>query len=326
MQSRQSALWSAAALACVFASQCAAQAPWKPDKAVEIIVGSTPGGGNDKTARMLQRIWQDGKWLDHVVVVNKVGGGGALAYAYTNQHAPDAHYLVVARMGFLTNHILGRSAINYTDVTPLAVMGSEPTVFAVRADSPIRSVKDLVERLKTDPQSVSVSLGSTRGSTTHFVLAQVAKLAGVDPRRLKVVTFGGGAESVTNLLGGHIDMMSQSVDNAVAHHKSGAMRIIAISTAKRSAGLPDVPTLKEQGFDVVMGGWVALAGPKGLTPAQVAYWEGTLQRTASHEQWKRYLAEGSLEAEFLPSQASRDYLRREYETARGLLAELGMIK
>jgi len=315
-----------AMLAAGYGPLAAAQAPWKPDKAVEVVVGSTPGGGNDKTARTLQRIWQDGKWLDPVVVVNKVGGGGALAYTYTNQHAPDAHYFAVARMGFLTNHILGRSAINYTDMTPLALMGSEPTVFAVRADSPIRTVKDLAERLQADPQSVSVSLGSTRGSTTHFVLARVAKAAGVDPKRLKAVTFGGGAESVTNVLGGHVDMMSQSVDNAVAHHQSGALRIIGISTARRSAALPDVPTLKEQGFDVVMGGWLAMIGPKGLSPAQVAYWEGMLERTANHGQWKRYLEEGSLEWQFLASQPTREYLGREYDIARALLAEIGMLK
>lgn len=329
MQHRQSTPWIAALLAAVagiFAPHGMAQAPWKPDKAVEVVVGSTPGGGNDKTARTLQRIWQDGKWVDHVVVVNKVGGGGALAYTYTNQHAADAHYLAVARMGFLTNHILGRSSIGHADMTPLALMGSEPTVFAVRADSPIRTVKDLVERLKADPQSVSVSLGSTRGSTTHFVLARVAKAAGVDPRRLKAVTFGGGAESVTNVLGGHIDMMSQSVDNAVAHHHSGSLRIIGISTARRSAALPDVPTLKEQGFDVVMGGWLALMGPRSLAPAQIAYWEATLERTANHGQWKRYLEEGSLEWQFLASQPTREFLGREYDIARALLAEIGMLK
>jgi len=116
-----------------------------------------------------------------------------------------------------------------------------------------------------------------------------------------VVTFGGGAESVTNLLGGHIDMMSASVDNAVPHHRSGAMRIIGISSAKRSAGLPDTPTLREQGFDVVMGGWSGIMAPRGLTSAQIAYWEGMLERTANHPEWKRMLDADALEWQFMKS-------------------------
>ena len=326
MKSYHSALWIMATLFIAVAPYCAAQATWKPEKVAEIVVGSSPGGGNDKTARTLQRIWQDSKWLENAIVLNKTGGGGAVAYGYVSQHARDAHYLAVARMGFLTNHILGRSAISYTEMTPLALMGSEPTVFAVRADSPTRTVADLIERLRADPQSVSVSLGSTRGSTTHFALARVARAAGVDARRLKVVTFSGGAQSVTNVLGGHVDMMSASVDNAVPQHRAGKLRIIGIATEKRAPSLPDVPTLKEQGYDVVIGGWLAIIGPGGLAPSQVAYWESLLERTANDARWKRYLEEGSVEWHFLKSGATRDYLKREYDMAQSLLTELGLKK
>jgi putative tricarboxylic transport membrane protein len=318
------ALRVAAALA--VAGPAHAQSPWAPDRTVEFVVGSAPGGGNDRTARSIQKIWNENRWLSSVTVVNKVGGGGALAYTYVNQHPGDAHYIAVVRPGFLTNHILGRSAINYTDMTPLGVMGVEPTAFAVRADSPIRTVADLVERWKADPQSVSISVGSTRGSTTHFVAALVAKAAGVDPRRLKVVTFGGGSDSVTQVLGGHIDMMSASIDNAVPHHRSRTMRIIGIATARRSAALPDVPTFREQGFEVVMGGWSAIMGARGLTPPQIAYWEGLLERTANHAEWHRLLAADSLEWEYLKAQATRDYLKQQYDASKSLLAEIGMLK
>lgn len=325
----QSAVWSAAwlaAMAALYAPQGAAQAPWKPEKPVEIVVGSAPGGGNDTTARTLQQIWRDGKLIENAVVVNKTGGGGSLAYTYANQHPADGHYLVIVRMAMLTNHILGRSPLNFTDMTPLAVMGSEPTAFAVRAGSPIGTLAGLVERLKADPQSVSVSLGSARGSTTHFALARVAKAAGVDPKRLKTVTFGGSAQSVTNVLGGHVDVLSASADSLVQHHKSGALRIIGIATVARSAAMPEVPTMKEQGYDVVVGGWLALMGPGGLSAAQIAYWDGLLERTAGDARWRRYLEEGSVEWLFLPSRPAREYLGREYETARTLLAEIGMTR
>ena len=315
-----------AAFTIVFAAPCAAQPAWKPDHAVEIVVVSAPGGGNDKTGRMMQRIWQESRWLENAVVVNKVGGGGTVAYVYTNRRPGDAHTIALARTGLLSNHILGLSPINYTDMTPLAMVSNEAMSLVVRADSPIKSVRDLVERWKADPQSVSISLGSTRGAPTHYVLALIAKASGVDARRLKVLTFGGASDSVTHLLGGHIDMASAAPGNVTEHHKAGTMRIIGIATARRSAMLPDVPTLREQGFDVVQGNWTAIMGPPGLASAQVAFWEDVLERTANHAQWKRYLDGDSVEWTFMKSQPTRDYLRKDYDAVRGLLVELGMVK
>lgn len=312
-------------LGVVAAAPCTAQTAWKPDKAVEFLVGSSPGGGNDKTARTMQRIWQEAKWLENVVVVNKVGGGGAVAYTYVSQRAADAHYVVVVRKALLTNHILGRSPLHYTDLTPLAVVANEPTALAVRADSPIKTIKDLIERLKADPQSITTSVGSTRGGPSHMLVAQVGKLAGADPRKLKVITFGGSAESVTNLLGGHIDVMASSVDAMVPHHKSGAMRILGVATALRPAVLPDVSTFRDQGHDIVMGNWAAIMGPKGLSPAQVAYWENLLERTVNHPDWRRMIEPVALEWDFRKSQPARDLLTRDYELERAMLTEVGML-
>src|SRR4030095_17039500 len=104
---------------------CVAQTAWKPEKPVEFVVLSSPGGGNDKTARLLQKIWRESKWLENVNVLNRPGGGGALAYTHVSQHPGDAHYIAVVRKGLLTNHILGRSTLPYTELTPLVQMGNE---------------------------------------------------------------------------------------------------------------------------------------------------------------------------------------------------------
>ena len=167
-------------------------------------------------------------------------------------------------------------------------------------------VRDLADRLKADPQSITTSVGSTRGGPSHMMLVQLAKLAGADPRKLKVVTFSGSAESITNILGGHIEVMSSSVDAVVPHHKSGTMRILGIATRERSPALPGVPTLRDQGYDVVMGNWTAIMGPKGLTPAQIAFWEELLERTFNHPAWKSMLEAEALEADFRNSQALRE--------------------
>ena len=305
---------------------CAAQTAWKPDKPVEFVVLSAPGGGNDKTARLMQRIWRETKWLENVNVLNKPGGGGAVAYTYVSQHAGDGHYIAVVRKGLLTNHILGRSPLHPNELTPLAVMANEPNAMAVRADSPMKGAKDLGDRLKNDPQSITTSVGSTRGGPSHMMVVQLAKLAGADMRKLKVVTFSGSNDSITNLLGGHIEVMSSSVDALVPHHKSGTMRIVGVATAERSAALPNVPTFRNQGYDVVMGNWTAIMGPKGLTAAQVAFWEDLLERTFNHPLWKNMLEADALEPDFRKSQPTRESVAQDYESERRMLVELGMAK
>jgi len=304
---------------------CAAQ-DWKPSRPVEFVVGSGAGGGNDKTARLIQKIWRENNWLDLVNVINKPGGGGALAYTYVSEKTGDAHYLVVVRKALLTNHILGRSPLQYTELTPLAVMANEPNAMAVRADSPIRNLKDLVATFRSDPQSITTSVGSTRGGPSHMLVVQMAKIAGADLRQLKVVTFNGTAESVTNLLGGHIQMISSSVDALIPHHKSGTMRILGVATAQRAKTVADVPTFREQGYDTVVGNWTAIMGPKGLSPAQVAYWEGLLERTFKHPAWQSMLEGDALEHDFRKSQPAREMLVKDYESERRMLTELGMAK
>jgi tripartite-type tricarboxylate transporter receptor subunit TctC len=300
-----------------------AQAQWKPDRTVEVVVPSAAGGGNDKSARIMQKIWKD-LGIVEAQVVNKVGGGGALAYTYVSQKTGDGNYIALAQAGLNTNHIQGRSPLHYTDMTPLAFVGNEPVGLAVRTDSPYKTLKDLVAQLKKDPQSVSMSTGSTRGAVNHFTLALLAKEAGVDPNKLKIVVFGGGSEAVTNVLGGHIDAMAVAINNAIPHHKAGTMRVLAISSAKRSEDLPNVPTFREQGFDVVLDGWTVFMGPKGMAPAQVAYWEQAFSKAVNNPQWKQYLDQNSWEWGYRNSRDTAAYLKQDYDMSRRLLTELGM--
>jgi putative tricarboxylic transport membrane protein len=323
---RRSLLWLALSAA-LSGTVAHAQPAWQPQRPVEIVVGSGPGGGNDRNARILQKLLHDNKWLHNVTVINKVGGGGALSYTYVNGHANDAHYLVFVRQGFLSNHILGRSAIGLDDMTPLATLNSEASAIVVRAgNTALKSIADVMARLKQDPQSLTISLGSTRAGSPHLALALLTKAAGIDVRKLKLVTFSGGAESMTQLLGGHIDMAAISIDNPAPHHRSGALRILGITSPQRLAALADVPTLKEQGYDVVMGGFTIVMGPRGLSPAQIQYWENLLERVSNTAEWKRMMAADLQDLDFRKSAATRDYLRQQYEMTRNLLADIGVSK
>lgn len=316
--------WGCASLLMLGSVGAHAQSTWKPEKPVEIIVGSAAGGGNDKTARVLQKIMSETKTAE-AVVTNKVGGGGGIAYSFVSQKS-DPHFIGVAQAGLITNHITGRNPLALSAVTPLSYVGSEPVALTVRADSPYKDLKQFLEQIKKDPASLSVSVGSTLGGTNHFAIALLAKSVGVDPKKLKLLVFGGGAESSTNLLGGHINAMSQLVNNSIPYHKAGTMRILCITTMKRSSSIPDVPTCAEQGSNVVMEGWTVLIGPKDLPAPQVAGWEKMLQSATQHQDWKKYLESNAWNPEYKNAQETSAFLKKDYEQTRTLLVELGLAK
>lgn len=316
----------AAAVLAIATLSNAAHADWKPDHTVEIVAPSGPGGGNDATARTLQQILKDTGVLTDTVVVNKEGGGGAVAYAYTHSKPGDGHVITVARTGLQSNHVIGRSPISSADLTALGMVTDDTQVIAVRADSPIKTVGDMVEKLKADPKSISIALGSSRGSTTEFVAAKIAKLAGINPADLRAVAFDGGKESVTNLLGGHVDMVVIGINNVLEFHKSGEARIIAVTTAKRPNSLPDIPTIGEQGFDVVQGAWTAIVAPPGLSEEQIAYWEKTLEEATKHPLWKEMNDRKFVDYWFMGPADAKAYLAADYAEVKELLTDLGMAK
>jgi len=303
-------------------------AEWKPDKPIEIVVGTGVGGGQDKSARTVQRILQERRLVDvPVTVVNKPGGGGAVGWTYLNQHAGEGNIIYVGNPTLLTNHIAGRSRINYTHVTPLAILLSESVAVSVLPSSPLRTGKDLLARFKADTASISMAVGSSLGSTNHIAMALLAKAAGGEPKKLRTVVFQGGGEAITALLGGHIDVNSSAANNVVPHKETGKIRVLGFTAPKRLGGvLADVPTWKEQGVNAVVTNWRMVCGPKGMTAAQIAYWDRVLSRLVQTDEWKKDLEANIFENAYLASAATERYMQAEYEQFRSALAELGMAK
>lgn len=305
-----------------------AQAPaWKPDKNVEIVVGTSPGGGQDTSARFVHKLIQDRKLLDVAAnVVNKPGGGSAIGYAYLNQHPADGHYTMLLTVPLITNHLLGASPISHADLTPLANLFEEYIVATVAPDSPIKTAGDLLARLRKDPQSVSVGIPSLTGGG-NFAVVMAAKAVGADPRRLKTVVFKSGGDSMSALLGGHIDVMMSTTAAPVLQRRAGKARIIAIASPRRMGGeLADVPTFREQNANVVFLNWRGMVGPRGLTPGQVAFWEGVFRAIVTTDDFKRDLEKNQWVANYLSSTDMRKFLREQSDELKGLMSELGMIK
>ncbi|HEY6259197.1 MAG TPA: tripartite tricarboxylate transporter substrate binding protein [Xanthobacteraceae bacterium] len=309
------------------ASASSAQSEWKPDRPVEIVVGTPPGSGYDNVARKLREIWQTEHLVEKPVnVVNKPGGFNALGNAYLNQHAGNGSYVAITGTLLLSDNLSGNTTLSYKDFTPLAVLLNEEIAFAVNPASPIRTGKDFIDRLKQDPASVSVSLAGI-GGQNHIALGLVAQAGGADAAKLKVVGFQGGAEATTAALGGHVDANVGPASIAGAQLAAGKLRVIGVPSEKRLGGaFADVPTWREQGVDAVFSQWRGLMGPKGLTPSQIAYWDAVLAKTVATQEWKDHIARTQLTYRYLDSNQARDFVADQNEKVRAILTGLGLIK
>lgn len=307
----------------------AAQAQsWSPQRNVEIVVGSAPGGSNDKTARTVEHILTTSKLVPtSVTVVNRPGGGSTIAFNYVMQRAGDAHYLMVGTPSLLTNHITGLSKMHHNDFTPIASLLNDYIVFAVNAEGPIKNGKDLIARLRKDPKSVTIGFATALGSHNHIAAGLLMKAIGGNARDLKVIAHKGSAEAVTNLMGGHIDLVTTAAGNVATHVAAGKLRVVAVAANKRFTGqLADIPTWKEQGVNLVFGGWRGILAPKGLTPQQSADRESTLRKVTESADWKADLEKNFWANDFIPGAQFRKELDHDYDAMKAVLVDIGLAR
>jgi putative tricarboxylic transport membrane protein len=301
---------------------------WAPQKNVEIVAASPPGGSNDKTARTIERALASTKGVPTTLtIVNKPGGGGTIAGTYVAQRPGDPHYLLVATSSIASNHIIGASTLTPADFTPIAMMLQDYVAFAVATNSPMANGKDLAERLKKDPRSVTIGFANTFGGSRHIAAGLLLKALGGNPRDLKPVVFKGSAEAIPAVLGGHIDLVVVGAGNTISHVTNGRMRVLGVAAPQRLSGvLANAPTWREQGPNVVSGSWRGVFGPKGLTAAQIAYWENALRRVTETPEWKADLDNNFWTPHFVTGAALKKELEQEYAGDKAVLVDLGLAK
>jgi putative tricarboxylic transport membrane protein len=316
------------ALPFAFAILGAQAADWRPEKRIEIVVPNAPGGGNDRIARLIQRIAQEKKLVEPVTtIVNKPGAGVVMGLTYLNTHPADGHYLGIISATYTGDMISGRTTIGPNDITPLAQLFTEYVAFATRADSPMKTAKDLAARLKTDPGTVSTAISGGVGNHNYVALALMARAVGGDLKKLKPVLFSGGSDAITAAMGGHVEMVISPAATVLPHAQSGKLRMLAIAAPKRLPGpYAATPVWKEFGVDVPLSNWRAIIGPRGLNAAQIAYWENVFARVVESDEWKSMLEENSLMSEFLRSADTRAQLKTEYDELKTIMMELGLAK
>jgi len=317
----------AALLAMTWCVTSAHAQQWKPDKNVEIIVWSGAGGGADRPARAMQRLFQDKKLLDvPSFVVNKPGANGTVGMVYMNQNAGDGHFISMANATLVTNRITGVSPLSYAHVTPLALIAHDYLVIAVKPDSPFKTARDLFQQLAKDPNSASGGINA-RGGTGHVALGKAVKSVNGDPRKIKLVIFRSGPEAITAAMGGHVDYAVTVVPSVIGQVQAGRLRLLGIASPQRLRGaLANSPTLKEQGMDSVSSNWRMVVGPKGMNAPQMQYWDGVFGRMVQTTEWKRELETSLQEFVYLNSRDSLKYCEQENVDKLKTLAELGLAK
>ncbi len=315
-----------AALLCLVALPAVAQ--WQPIKNVELIAPAAAGSAMDGIARLFQRVVQNKQLAKaNITIVNKAGGGNAVGFAYLAAHAGDPHFLIATPFTIITNKITGSNPLNYQDFTPIAMLADEHIGFVVNANSPIRTAKELLARLKADPASVSMALAAALGNANHIAISLAAKTVGADAKRFKIAVFNSSGESITAVLGGHTDLAIATSGLLGQQLQSGRVRVLAMASRERIPGpLAQVPTLREQGIDVVFGSWRALLGTRGMSAEQIAYWEALAAKVTAQDEWLQDLKDNSLAPFFMGSEETRKYLNAQNERLRSVLQDLGMAK
>ncbi len=266
--------------------------------AAECIAPANPGGGWDFTCRQIGKILYDIGQVDQPVqVTNMAGAGGGLAFSHVVNERNDDAELIVAASSATTTRLAQNAFGGATadQVRFVGAIGADPGVIVVAADSPFQSLGDMVDAIKADPGSVAFAGGSAVGGFDHMKPLQVMLAAGFDDiTSIKYIGVDGGADAITQTVGGFTQAMTGDMSEIVGFVQNGDVRVLAVLTEERVPGFEDIPTAREQGFDVVAVNWRGLYVPGGISDADFDKWAGRLQAVADSAEWKQAMADNGL--------------------------------
>lgn len=303
-----------------------ARPAWRPQHEVEIVAGTPPGGGLDRTARALVKVIVSRRLVDvPVKITNVAGDGGRKAWTYLDNFPGDPHVLAVSSPNVTTDHLTGETAFDHEAYTPLAILYTEYIAFVARADSPLKCGADLLERLGAGP--VTIALSTSLGNPNHIALAQVARQAGRNPKALAIRVFDSARDAVADVMAGNANVGAVTAASAVPELTAGTLCTLAVSAPARLPGLfANAPTWSEQSVNCVIGAWRGINAANSLTPSQTAYWDGIFAAATASGEWNAELARYYWTPMYVGSTQLKEYLRRERAEISGILGELGLLR
>jgi putative tricarboxylic transport membrane protein len=291
--------------------------------ALKMMIPANPGGGWDQTGRNLAAAMQSAKLVSGVQFDNKGGAAGTIGLAqFVNSAKGDPNAVMIGGMVMVGGIILNKSPVNLSQVTPIARLTSEWEVIVVPANSPHKTMADLVKAFKADPGKVSWGGGSA-GGTDHILIGLIAKEVGVQPSRINYVPFKGGGEAVAAILGGHVTAGVSGLGEFQEQIKAGKMRALAQSAPKKIDG---IPSLKEQGINVELGNWRGIFGGPGLNPQQRDALVKLVQTATETPAWKATLQKLGWEGWFLGGDAYAKFLKEDEQRIAAIMESLALKK
>ena len=291
---------------------------------VKMMIPANPGGGWDTTGRALGKALTDAKVADTVSYDNKGGAAGALGLAqFVNGSKGDPNALMVMGAVMLGGLITGKPPVSLSQATPVARLSSEYNVFVLPANSPLKSMKDVVDQLKKDPGSVKWG-GGSRGSTEHIAAAMIAQKVGADPAKINYVAFRGGGEATAAILGGNVTVGGSGYSEFAEYIKAGKMRAIAVTSGKRLAGV-EVPTLKEQGIDVEIGNWRGVYGAPGISAEQRKKLIDMVLAALKTPAWAEAVEKNNWTPAVLTGDAFAKFVDDDFASLRATMVKSGMV-
>jgi putative tricarboxylic transport membrane protein len=300
--------------------------PWAAQAAanLKMMIPANPGGGWDSTGRALGKAIQDAGAASAVSYDNKGGAAGALGLAqFVNASKGDPNAVMVMGAVMLGGLITTKSPVSLSQATPLARLTSEYNVFVLPESSPLKTMKDVVEQLKKDPGSVKWG-GGSRGSTEHIAAAMLAREVGVDPTKINYVAFRGGGEAVAAILGGNVTVGGSGYSEFQQYIETGKMKPIAITSPARLKGL-NIPTMKEQGYNVEIGNWRGVYGAPGITPDQRKALVDIVVKATKTKAWAEAMEKNNWTAALLTGKEFEEFVDREFASLRATMVKAGMV-
>jgi putative tricarboxylic transport membrane protein len=294
-----------------------------PDKPVTLVVHAGAGGGSDIFARTLASSVEKDKLLPKPLVVeNKPGGSGGIAFAYVAGKKKDPHFMVTAVTSFITTPLMGLTPVSLKDFTPIANFAFDEYMLMVRADSKYKSMKDIVADAKANPKKITVG-GTQLGSSDSICTYLIEKAAGI---QLNYVVFNSGGEVNAAVLGGHVNMMVANPGEALELYKAGKVRILGVYAEKRLAGSPDVPTMKEQGINAVYVQNRGLCAPADIPADARKVLEDALFKYTQTDTSKKYIKDNMLSDAWMGGVAFGKFLDEWNGKYAVILKDMGLIK
>jgi len=294
-----------------------------PEKPVTIVIHASAGGGSDIFARtMTAAIEKEKLFPQPMIVENKPGGSGAIAFAYTAGKKKDPYYMVTAVTSFLTTPLMGKSPVGLKDFTPVANFAFDEYMLMVNAGSKYKSIKEIIADAKANPKKITIG-GTQLGSSDSICAYLIEKAAGV---QLNYVVFNGGGEVNAALLGGHIDLAVSNPGEALELYKANKVRILGVFADKRLAGAPDVPTMKEAGVNATYVQNRGLCAPAGIPADALKTLEEAFFKYTKTEAFKKYCRDNMLSEAWMDSAAFGKFLEEWNDKYAVILKDMGLIK